>query len=320
MPRTVLVVGELRDGAPSASTLDLLGGAFGLAGGAQVAVTLLGRGASGAAAACAGATRAFASDDPEYDTFRADQWLPAIGVALDACDPDVVLIAQSSAGRDLGPRLAHRRGTAVAMDCVRITDDAGALRATRPAYGGNAEATYTFATRPAMATIRARSFAAMESGIRPKTAEPLPAAGPSRVRSVGRDRPEAGGLRLEDARVVISGGRGLGGAEGFALLEGLAGAIGAERAAVAASRAAVDLGWAAPDRQVGLTGKVVTPDLYVAVAISGASQHLAGCSGARVLVAVNRDEAAPIFDVARYGIVGDYREVIPAIEAAIRTG
>jgi electron transfer flavoprotein alpha subunit len=318
MPRSVLVVGELRDGAPSAGTIELLGGASRLADGGEVAVTLLGAGATGAAGGCAGATRAFASDDPEYDAFRPDQWLPAIGVALDACDPDIVLIAQSSAGRDLGPRLAHRRGTAVAMDCVRIDDEAGALRATRPAYGGNAEATYTFATRPAIATVRARSFAAIESGIGPEAVEPLPAAGPARVRIVGRDRPEAGGLRLEDARIVISGGRGLGGPEGFALLEGLAGAIGAERAAVAASRAAVDLGWVAPDRQVGLTGKVVTPDLYLAAGISGASQHLAGCSGARVLVAVNRDEAAPIFAVARYGIVGDYREVIPAIEAAIR--
>lgn len=317
MARTILVIGELQQGAPTATTLELLGAAAGLADGGPVAVTLLGSGAAAAAARCAGATRAFASDDAEYDTFRADQWLPAIAAALDACDPDLVLLAQSSAGRELGPRLAHRRETAVAMDCVRLIDEGGSLHATRPAYGGNAEATYTFATRPAIATVRAKSFSAT-AGAGPASAEPLPAAGASRVRVVGRDRPEATGLRLEDARVVVSGGRGLGDAEGFALLDHLAETIGSDRTAVAASRAAVDLGWALPDRQVGLTGKVVTPDLYLAIAISGASQHLAGCSGARIIVAVNRDEGAPIFAVARYGIVGDYREVIPALDAAIR--
>ena len=317
MARNILVVGELAGGQPTPTTLELLGGAAALAAGGTVSVTLLGTGATAAVAACVGASAAYASDDAAYDTFRAEQWLPAIGVALDQASADLVLIPQSTAGREIGPRLAYRRNTAVAMDCISIVDEGGAFKATRPAYGGNAVATYGFATSPAMATVRAKSFERATGGA-PASAVALPGAGESRTSVTGHEQIVAEGLQLQDASVVVSGGRGLGSAEGFQVVEALAEVIGKDKAAVGSSRAAVDLGWYPPSQQVGLTGKVVTPDVYIAIAISGASQHLAGCSGSKVIVAINRDRDANIFNFAKYGIVGDYKTIVPALIAELK--
>jgi electron transfer flavoprotein alpha subunit len=321
MAQDLLVVGELVNGAPTPTTKELLGLASRLAEGGAVGVTVLGTGAQAAAieALPYGATRAFASDDAEYDVFRSDQWLPAIEAALEAMQPAVVLLAQSMVGRDLGPRLAFRHDTSAAMDCLRVEMEGGSLRATRPAYGGNALATYSFATSPAVITVRAKSQEPLEpnAGATGTVAE-LPPAGASRTEVVGREGSDNEGLQLQDAPVVVSGGRGLGDPEGFRLLEQLAEAIGRDRAAVGSSRAACDLGWYPPSQQVGLTGKVVTPDLYIAVGISGASQHMAGCSGAKNIVAINRDREANIFKAARFGIVGDYKQVLPALIAALK--
>ncbi len=312
MPQNILVVGELENGAPSPVTLELLGGAAALAGGGSVAVTLLGSGASGAAAQAAGAGKAFVSDDANYDTFRGEQWLPAVQAAVEQSGATLVLMAQSTVGRELGPRLAHRLNTGVAMDCVKIEDAGGTLQFTRPCYGGNAQATYTIATSPAIATVRPKSFDPASGGGAGETVE-LPGAGESRVEVVGKEVTESEGLAITDAPVVVAGGRGLGAPEGFETLRELASAIGKDKAAVGASRAAVDLGWFPPSEQVGLTGKVVTPDLYIAVAISGASQHMAGCSGSKTIVAVNRDKEANIFGFSKYGIVGDWKQVVPAL-------
>ena len=136
----------------------------------------------------------------------------------------------------------------------------------------------------------------------------------SRVRVVGREREAASGARLEDAKIVVAGGRGLEGAEGFAVLQELADALGG---AVGSSRVPCDLGWAPHSKQIGLTGKTVTPDLYIAVGISGAGHHMAGCGNARAIVAINTDPDAAIFREARFGVVGDYRKVVPALTAAI---
>ncbi len=317
MARNILIVGEVAGGQPTSTTLELLGGAAALAAGGTVGVTLLGSGASGAAAACAGATQAYVSDDAAYDTFRGEQWLAAIDAALDQSSVDLVLIAQSMAGREIGPRLAHRRGTAVAMDCISIVDADGDIKATRPAYGGNAVATYSFVTSPAVATVRAKSFEPA-SGAGPASISVLPEAGESRVTVLGREQVVAAGLQLQDAAIVVSGGRGVGSSDGFRVIEELAETIGRDKTAVGASRAAVDLGWYPPSQQVGLTGKVVTPDVYFAIAISGASQHMAGCSGSKVLVAINRDLEANIFTFAKYGIVGDFKTVIPALIAELK--
>jgi electron transfer flavoprotein alpha subunit len=321
MAQDILVVGELADGALSSVTGELLGAATRLAEGGKVNVTLLGSAASSAAAEAfaAGADRAFVSSDAGYDQFRSDQWLAAVEAALDQSSAAVVLIAQSSVGRELGPRLAFRRNTAVAMDCVRVENVDGSLKATRSAYGGNAQATYSFATSPAVVTVRAKSQDPIEAraGASGETVE-LPGVGDSRTEIVGREAAVNEGLQIQDAPIVVSGGRGLGAPEGFRMVEELAAAFGTDKAAVGSSRAACDLGWYPPSQQVGLTGKVVTPDLYVAIAISGASQHMAGCSGSKTIVAINRDPEANIFKSARFGIVGDYKAVVPELIEAIK--
>ena len=322
MARNILVIGELDGGALSGVTAELLGGASRLADGGRVSVTLLGAGADGQAAAAfaAGADRAFVNGDAAYDEFRSDQWIDAVGSAIEQAAPDVILIAQSIVGRDLGPRLAFRLDTAAAMDCVGIADEGGVFKATRPCYGGNAHATYAFAASPAIATVRAKSQDPLDpprEGAGGELTE-LAVAGASRTEIVGREEAVAEGLQLQDAPVVVSGGRGLGAPEGFRLVEELAGAIGADKAAVGSSRAACDLGWYPPSQQVGLTGKVVTPDLYIAIAISGASQHMAGCSGSKTIVAINKDPEANIFKSARYGVVGDYKDVLPPLIEAVR--
>jgi electron transfer flavoprotein alpha subunit len=205
------------------------------------------------------------------------------------------------------------------MDCVSVTDNGGTIEATRPAYGGNAQATYTFASSPAVATVRAKSFDPAGSGGAAETAA-LPGPGESRVNVTGKEVTESEGLALTDAKIVVGGGRGLGAPEGFEDMKNLAAAIGKDKAAVGASRAAVDLGWFPPSEQIGLTGKVVTPDLYIAIAISGASQHMAGCSGSKMIVAVNRDKDANIFAFSKYGIVGDWKQIVPALIEEFKKG
>ena len=322
MAQDVLVVGELADGAITSATAELLGGAGGLAEGGAVSVTLLGSGASGAAAGAfaAGAGRALTNDDAAYDQYRSDQWVAAIESALDQTSAALVLVAQSMAGRDLAPRLAFRRETAAAMDCVRVEMDGGTLKATRPCYGGNAQATYSFATSPAIVTVRATAMDPLDpprEGASGETAE-LPGAGETRSEITNFEQAVSEGLKLEDATIVVSGGRGLGEPEGFRTVEALAEAFGTDRAAVGSSRAAVDLGWYPPSQQVGLTGKVVTPDLYIAIAISGASQHMAGCSGSKTIVAINRDGEANIFKAAAFGIIADYKQVLPPLIEAVK--
>lgn len=321
MAQDILVVGEISDGQPTSTTVELLGAAQRLTDGGSVSVTFLGSGAAGAApaAAAAGADKVFASDDGGYDDFQSDQWLAAVEAALDLASPAVVLAGQTTVGREIAPRLAFRRDSAAALDCVDVASDGGVFKVTRPCYGGNALATYSFASSPAIATVRAKSQDPIEprGGASADVAD-LPAAGESRSAITGSEALVAEGLQIEDAGIVVSGGRGLGDEEGFRSLEELAGAFGDDRAAVGASRAACDLGWYPTSQQVGLTGKVVTPDLYVAVAISGASQHMAGCSGSKVIVAVNRDAEATIFQTAKYGIVGDYKAVVPALIEAVK--
>jgi electron transfer flavoprotein alpha subunit len=204
------------------------------------------------------------------------------------------------------------------MDCIDLQIRDGKLLMTRPCYGGNAHATLVSRTLPQVATVRPKSQAAQERDESRTGAVTSFDAGPlaSTCEVVGRTVVEADGIRLEDAKVIVSGGRGLGSAEAFAELATLARVLGG---AVAASRAAVDLGWASISSQVGLTGKVVTPELYLAIAISGASQHIAGITGARTIVAVNKDRNADIFKYARYGVVADWKAFLPAFTEECRT-
>ncbi|MBF8286239.1 MAG: electron transfer flavoprotein subunit alpha/FixB family protein, partial [Dehalococcoidia bacterium] len=193
------------------------------------------------------------------------------------------------------------------------------LQATRPCYGGSARARYSINGTPQMATLRAKVYDPLERDPSRQAEVVKQPAGVSadslRVRITGRRKEAVEGVRLEDAAVVVSGGRGLGGPEGFQSLEELAKLLGG---AVGATRAVCDLGWYPVAAQVGLTGKVVTPDLYIAVAISGASQHMAGISQVKNIVAINKDPEASIFKSSRFGVVGDWKEVVAAFTEKVR--
>ena len=236
-----------------------------------------------------------------------------------AINPDAVLFAKSDFGSIVGPRLAFRLGSAAAQDCVGLAaDESGRLIVTRPVHGGNAVASYRFADGALQVIVIRQGAFEPDPGAGSPTVESFDVSGTigdRRAKLVRTAAVEAKGVRLEDAEVVISGGRGLGGPEPFKQLEELAGILGG---AVGASRAACDAGWIDHSHQVGLTGKSIHPKLYITFGISGASQHMAGCSSARNIVAVNTDAEANIFKEARYGVVGDWKEVLPAFVQAAR--
>jgi len=235
--------------------------------------------------------------------------------------PQIILLGQTAIGRDLASRLAFRLGAAVTMDCVALEIDPESKRLlqTKPVYGGNARAIYTYESDPQIATVRAKVMAPLERDDSRKGEVITIEAGldPSAIRTkfLEKVKEEVEGIKLEDASVVVSGGRGVGGPEGFKELEELAKLLGG---AVGASRPACDNGWMPDTSQVGLTGKIVTPDLYFAVGISGSSQHMAGCSSSKAIIAINKDSEANIFKEARYGVVGDWKKVIPALTEKVK--
>ena len=268
-----------------------------------------------------GADKVYAVTHPLLAQYQVDLHLTAMQALCGEITPRIVLIGRTIEGRELAPRLAFRLGVGLAQDCLEISVDTGSkkLLANRPVYGGNAVAVVSCEYTPQMAAIRPKAYEPLEADTsRQGQVISFPVEleeSQARSRVVDVVREEAAGIKLEDARIVISGGRGLGGPDPFQDLEELAKLLGA---AVGASRAAVDAGWVPPSYQVGLTGKTITPDLYITVAISGASQHLAGCSGAKTIVAINRDAEANIFKEARYGVVGDWQLVVPALTEAVR--
>jgi electron transfer flavoprotein alpha subunit len=318
MAEGVLVIGETADGRLAPITAEMIGAATRIvrATSGLVNVALFGTGAEALAprAIEAGADLVYTFSEAELDEYLTDTWLPAAEMAVQVAEPAVVLLGQSNVGRDLAPRLAFRLGTAVVMDVLELEVQDGKILWTRPCYGGSARAVVTVNTTPQLATIRPKSFEPLEP--RPgRSGDTIPLeAGidPATVkeRLVSKEAAKAEGVRLEDAAIVVSGGRGLGGPEGFKPLEDLAGVLGA---AVGASRAACDLGWYPPSQQVGLTGKTVSPDLYIAVAISGASQHWAGMAGSKNIVAINKDPEATMVKNARYAVIEDYRAIIPPL-------
>ena len=272
-----------------------------------------------AASLCA--ERVYAAEDGLLGDDHPEFLLEAWAQICRQTNPAVVLIARTTAGRDLAPRLAVRLGVGLAQDCleVKVDEDSGRMVAHRPVYGGNAMAAVVCNGTPQMACIRPKAYEPSEAGESQKV-KIIPIGlsldnSMAKVRLVERVAEESEGVRLESAKIVVAGGRGLGSSEPFKDLEVIAGLLGA---GVGASRAAVDAGWVPPSWQIGLTGKTITPDLYITVAISGASQHMAGCSGSKVIVAVNKDAEANIFKEARYGVVGDWAKVMPSFTETLR--
>ncbi len=307
-----LVIGEITEGVAASTTLEGITAARTL-GAERLAVLLAGPTARDAAksAIAAGADVVYSVSDGPAAVGEFDAIVAAAHAAALKFSPDYIIGAKTLAGRDVMPRLAFRLGTALAADCASLSlSGDGRLLATRPTYGGNAEATVACLGSPAVVSLRPKSLDAQAPDpSRTGAVEELAFESEVRTRTIERVEAKAEGVRLEDARVVVSGGRGLGGPEPFAQLRELAAMLGG---AVGASRAACDAGWVSSNFQVGLTGKTVTPDLYIAIGISGASQHMAGCANAKTLVAINKDAGANIFKESRFGVVGDWRKTLPA--------
>lgn len=263
-----------------------------------------------------GADRVFLADDPTLGTYRTEPYSEVLVGLVTAHKPEIMLLGASSRGRDLAGSVATPLHTGLTADCtgLEIDPETRQLVQTRPAYGGNIMATIVTPNhRPQMATVRHRVFEvpdpdpAREGQV---VAVPVNLVEDDIISKVVDFIIEEEDVNIADARVIVTGGRGVGGAEGFAPIRELAAVLGG---AVGASRAAVDAGWIPYAHQVGQTGRTVRPDLYIACGVSGAIQHRAGMSTSRVIVAINKDPEAPIFDIATYGIVGDLFQVLPAL-------
>ncbi len=257
------------------------------------------------------------AEDELLGEYHPENYLAALVAVCKQLSPRAVLLANDSASQELAPRLAHRLGGSAAGDAVQVTIENDKLHVTRGVYGGKATAVIALARSPGVVWVRARAMAPAEARASGEVERRrLGIAPDTRVKIISRQVEIKGGARLEDARLIVSGGRGLGGPEPFKQLQALADAIGAQ---MAASRAACDAGWVPASWQVGQTGKKVAPELYLAIAISGASQHIMGIADSKVICAINRDPDAPIFKHCRFGLVEDYQKVVgPLVEKLSR--
>jgi len=318
----VMIVAETIDGALAPISSELVGAGLKLAGdlGTTVTGVLVGSGLEAAAASLAtlGPARVLVADDERLADLQTEPTVTTLAALVGSEEPAAVLFGHTPNLREAAIRLAFRLGTAITTDCTALRAEGGTVVMTKPVYGGAAVAEYASNDGPTIATLRPRAFPAAEaSGASAEIAKiDVPADLASRTTVVESVKePPSSGPRLKDAKTVVSGGRGLGGPENWPVVEELAGALGA---AIGATRAVTDAGWVPPTHQVGLTGTTISPDLYVTVGVSGAVQHIAGCSGSRNIVAINRDPDANIFRHARFGVVGDYQKVVPALTKRIK--
>jgi electron transfer flavoprotein alpha subunit len=276
-----------------------------------------GIGGDAEALATFGADRLLVAEDEGLSAYAPDALVGALEDRLEAEDYAAVLFPASARGKDLAPRVAARVGRSLATEVVEIGVEDGHPVVVRPQYAGKALARVAFTERPALISIRPNIFLPEEDPRDAEVRELEIDAGPGRHRISQVETGDREKLDVSEASIVVSGGRGMQDPENWHLLEELADALG-DGVALGASRAVVDAGWRPHEEQVGQTGKVVTPELYFAVGISGAIQHLAGMRTSKVIVAVNKDPEAPIFEVADYGIVGDLFEVLPPLTEKIR--
>jgi electron transfer flavoprotein alpha subunit len=291
--------------------------------GQELSAVLIGSDVSGLAqeAISCGADKVYVVDDSLLKTYQTDAYVAVLAKVAEQVMPQIIIMGQTDVGRDLAPRLAFHLGTAVTMDCIELAIDPASKRLlqTKPVYGGNAQAVFVSETDPQVVTIRTKSMTALAPDASRKGEVIKVAAGLEasaiRTRVLDKVAEKIEGVKLEEAAVVVAGGRGIGSAEGFQQLTELARLF---KGAVGGSRPACDNGWVAETLQVGLTGKIIAPEVYIAVAVSGASQHMSGCSGAKNIIAINKDAEANIFRYARYGVVGDWKKVLPAFTQKVQ--
>jgi len=316
---SILVFAEQRDGEFKRGAFEAVKAGADLAAtlGTELHVCALGSGITDAAKALGGygAAKVLVADDDAFAGYRGEVWAPAVAAIAKSVGAGTVLLGASLLGKDLGPQLAGALEAGYVGDCVALESDGGTLVVTRPVYSGKAFAKISPNGAPIVCSLRPNVFTAGEpSGSEAVVEAAEAAAGESKSAIAELKAAADAKVDLTEAAVIVSGGRGMGGPEHFALLDALAAKLDA---VVGASRAVVDDGWRPHSDQVGQTGKVVAPQLYIAVGISGAIQHLAGMRTSKVIVAINKDAEAPIFKVADYGIVGDLFEVVPALTEAL---
>lgn len=325
MSKNVYVIAEQRDGKIMKVSYELIGKARELADdlGQEVVAVLMGSGVEAVAGdlAKAGADKVVVVDDPMLAEYVTEPYTKAVTAVIKAQDPEIVIFGASSIGRDLAPRVSARIHTGLTADCTKLEIDPETklLNMTRPAFGGNIMATILCANhRPQMATVRPGVMQALADCDKVGTVEKFDVeftAEDMNVEICEVVKTEKKSVDITEAKILVSGGRGLGGPEGFEPLKELAKVLGGE---VSSSRAAVDAGWIDRDRQVGQTGKTVRPDLYIACGISGAIQHAAGMEESEFIVAINKEESAPIFSICDLGIVGDLNKIVPKLTEALK--
>ncbi len=321
----VMTFCEATEGKLASSATELLGCGRKLADdlGQELCAVLVGSGISGLAqeAIAFGADKVYVVDDPLLKDYQTDSYVSVMEKIVKQVMPQILILGQTSIGRDLAPRLAFRLDTAAAMGCMELAIDPESklLLQTKPVYGGTAQAVFTCQSYPQIATVRAKAMSPLERDASRQGEVITIEAGldPSAIRTkvIEKVPEEVEGIKLEEAEAVVSGGRGIGSAEGFKQLEELARLL---NGAIGATRPPCDNGWVPEGLQVGLTGKIIAPDLYIAVALSGSSQHMSGCSGSKNIIAINKDPEANIFKVAHLGVVGDWKKVIPAFSDKLK--
>jgi electron transfer flavoprotein alpha subunit len=321
MAKGVWIVAEQRDGAFRKISFELASTARKLADqlGEEVAAILLGSGIEGIAGELGkyGVDKVYVADDALLEPYTTDAHAAAIARLVKENDPSILLLGASAQGKDLSARLAGKLATGMAADCMDVKIVEGKLLATRPMYAGKCYSEVAIDAFPQMATLRPNVFPASENT---KTAtvvkfEPGLDASQLKTKVLEVQKDTTGKVDLTEANIIVSGGRGMKGPENYVIIEELADVLGAT---VGASRAAVDAGWRPQKDQVGQTGKVVSPNLYIACGISGAIQHLAGMGSSKFIVAINKDQEAPIFARADYGIVDDLFKVVPELTKEVR--
>lgn len=323
--KDVWVFIECFDGEPKRVGFELLGEGRKLAAalGQKLCAVVIGDKVDEAISQSAlyGADKVYVVQGPEYRFYTADAYGKAMLALCEKYMPGTILVGATVNGRDLGSKLAVSLRTGLTADCTGLFVDGENVVWERPAFGGNLYAQIICGeSRPQMGTVRAGNFKrpAPDPDNKPEIIREELHASDDEIRTKVLDfvkAVESDGIKLEDAEIVVSGGRGMKKAENFKLLQELADVLGG---AVGASRAAVDSGWVPQSRQVGQTGKTIAPTIYIACGISGAVQHLAGMSKSKIIVAINKDKTAPIFEVAHYGIVGDLFEVVPALTKELK--
>ncbi|CAN5530122.1 electron transfer flavoprotein subunit alpha/FixB family protein [soil metagenome] len=315
-----LAVIETSAGTVRESSLELLAAAREFAAG-DVAAVVIGSNVSEVADRVAGlgAGTVYLADDPVLERYSTAGYAAAIEAAIEESGADIVLIAGTTSGRDLAPYLAAKRGQECLTDCVKIEVQDERIVGTRPVYQGKMIADVSIPTgNPAFVTVRAGAYGAPDSG-EPGNVSSLEfdvSALSMPVEFVGLSQAKGGDTALEDAEIVVTGGRGVGSAEEYQIILDLAEAIGG---VVGATRAVTDLGWRPHHEQIGQTGANVRPKLYLGVGVSGAVQHAVGMQNSETIVAINRDRDAPIFRMAEIGVVGDLHEILPHLIEELRT-